>query len=80
MTAFFASTCELLQPDGLNAETRAFVRGYVSHLVMDEQYITGIYRPYFARHDALGGRDSGKRDGPPAAVRPRPARTATTRS
>ena len=22
---------------------------------MDEQYITGIYRPFFARHDELGG-------------------------
>jgi len=27
----------------------------VTHLVMDEQYITGIYRPFFAQHDALGG-------------------------
>ena len=40
----------------LNAETRAWVSGYVGHLVMDEQYITGIYRRFFAAHDAIGGR------------------------
>jgi hypothetical protein len=45
----------LAQPENLNAETRAWAVGYISHLVMDEQYITTIYRPYFARHDELGG-------------------------
>lgn len=53
--AFFEQNARLTDPAGLNAETAAFVAGYVSHLVMDEQYITGIYRPFFARHDELGG-------------------------
>lgn len=55
VAGFFKTYDRFVQPERLNAETRAFVAGYVSHLVMDEQYITGIYRPYFARHDALGG-------------------------
>ena len=55
VAGFFKAHDRLVQPEKLNAETRAFVAGYVSHLVMDEQYITGVYRPYFARHDELGG-------------------------
>lgn len=54
--AFFRAHRQLVKPEDLNVETRSFVAGYVSHLVMDEQYITSIYRPYFAPHDALGGR------------------------
>ena len=56
VAAFFEENAQLFAPERLNEETRAFVAGYVSHLVMDEQYITGIYRPFFARHDELGGR------------------------
>ena len=55
VAGFFSEHGRLLQPEHLNAETRAFVAGYVTHLVMDEQYITGIYRPFFARHETLGG-------------------------
>jgi hypothetical protein len=55
VAGFFAEHGRLLRPEHLNAETRAFVAGYVTHLVMDEQYITGIYRPFFGRHEALGG-------------------------
>lgn len=54
--AFFGEHSSLVAPERLNEPTRAFVAGYVSHLVLDEQYITGIYRPFFARHEALGGR------------------------
>jgi len=52
---FLGEHGRLAAPETLNPETRAFVAGYVSHLVMDEQYITGVYRPYFAKHEALGG-------------------------
>ena len=52
---FFKEHGRFLDPGALNPETRAWVCGYVSHLVLDEQYITGVYRPFFARHDALGG-------------------------
>ncbi len=53
--AFFAENARLDDPGELNPETAAFVAGYVSHLVLDEQYITGIYRPFFAQHEELGG-------------------------
>jgi hypothetical protein len=55
VAAFFHAHEPLSDAGAVNAETRAFVAGYVSHLVMDEQYITGIYRPFFGRHEALGG-------------------------
>ena len=56
VASFFSTYGQLAAPENLNAETRAWATGYVTHLVMDEQYITGIYRPFFARYDALGGR------------------------
>ncbi len=46
---------KLARPENLNPETRAWAAGYISHLVMDEQYITEVYRRHFARHDELGG-------------------------
>jgi len=52
---FLAEHSELLEPGSLNPATRAFVAGYISHLVMDEQYITRVYRRFFARHEVLGG-------------------------
>lgn len=53
--AFLATYRHLGDPAVLNAETRAFVAGYISHLVFDEQYIDEIYRRFFLRHDELGG-------------------------
>lgn len=55
VSSFLLTYGHLALPESLNAETRAWASGYVTHLVMDEQYITGIYRPFFAQHDALGG-------------------------
>ena len=55
VAGFFSQHGHLLAPERLSAETRAFVAGYVSHLAMDEQYITGVYRRFFARHEELGG-------------------------
>jgi hypothetical protein len=55
VAGFFAEHARLIAPEKLNAETRAFVTGYITHLVLDEQYITSVYRPFFARHDELGG-------------------------
>jgi hypothetical protein len=52
---FFREHGRLVERELLNPDTQAFVAGYVSHLVLDEQYITGMYRPYFAHHDSLGG-------------------------
>ena len=53
--SFLDTYGHLAQPENLNAETRAWATGYITHLVMDEQYITNIYRQYFARYDELGG-------------------------
>jgi hypothetical protein len=55
VASFLKAYGDLAAPEQLNAETRAWATGYITHLVMDEQYITGIYRPYFAKYDALGG-------------------------
>jgi hypothetical protein len=38
----------------LDPSTAAFVAGYISHLVLDEEYITQIYRQYFGAGGALG--------------------------
>lgn len=54
--ATFLNACwHLAAPERLNQPTRAWAAGYISHLVLDEQYITGVYRRYFLRHDHLGG-------------------------
>jgi hypothetical protein len=37
----------------LDAPTAAFMAGYLSHLVMDEDYITQIYRPLFGERSVL---------------------------
>lgn len=55
VSSFLLTYGNLALPENLNAQTRAWATGYVTHLVMDEQYITGIYRPFFAHHDELGG-------------------------
>ncbi len=55
VAAFFEQHGRLCQASELNAQTRAWVAGYIGHLVFDEQYITGIYRRFFDKHDALGG-------------------------
>ena len=55
VAGFFAVHGHLAESAGLNDDTRAFVAGYLTHLIFDELYITGVYRPYFAKHDELGG-------------------------
>jgi hypothetical protein len=51
----FAEHPRLRVPNELDAETRAFVAGYLTHLLMDEQYIERIYREYFGAASKLGG-------------------------
>jgi hypothetical protein len=55
VAAFLDAYSQLTDPGTLSPETRAFVAGYLTHLVLDEQYITGIYRRFFLRHEDLGG-------------------------
>ena len=44
-----------LRASNLDQETRAFVAGYLTHLLMDEQYIERIYREYFGQASKLAG-------------------------
>jgi hypothetical protein len=39
----------------LDPSTAAFMAGYISHLVMDEDYITQIYRPLFGERSSIAG-------------------------
>lgn len=43
----------LSDASSLDAHTAAFMAGYLSHLVMDEDYITQIYRPLFGAQSVL---------------------------
>ena len=51
----FESYPALSSPARLNEETASFVAGYITHLVMDELWITSIYRPFFGERSGLGG-------------------------
>ena len=45
----FETYPELADAAGLGHETRAFVLGYMCHLVTDEYWIAQVYRPYFGK-------------------------------
>jgi len=51
----FEAHPDLLGNPGLNPPTRAFIAGYLSHLVTDEAWIYRIYRPFFGGSSRLGG-------------------------
>ncbi len=55
VAALFDEHPELAASGHLNPSTRSFVAGYVSHLVMDEVWITEIYRPFFGPGSPCGG-------------------------
>ena len=57
VAAFFDAHRSLRDPAKLTAQTRDWVCGYVTHLVMDQEYVTAIYRPYFGARSLLGGDD-----------------------
>jgi hypothetical protein len=45
----------LRDASALEAPTAAFLAGYISHLVLDEDYICRIYRPLFGERSPLSG-------------------------
>ena len=47
----FRSNPDLTEAARKSPATRAFLAGYLSHLVTDETWITQIYRPYFGNLD-----------------------------
>ncbi len=51
----FDSYPELRNDANLNAATKSFVLGYLSHLVTDEAWIYRIYRPFFGKSSSLAG-------------------------
>ncbi|HEY7295035.1 MAG TPA: zinc dependent phospholipase C family protein [Dehalococcoidia bacterium] len=52
---FLKTYANLANADRLDAQTAAFVAGYITHLVLDESYIETMYRPHFGQLSALGG-------------------------
>ncbi|MHB8515903.1 MAG: hypothetical protein ACYC9X_09240 [Dehalococcoidia bacterium] len=50
----FEQEAGLRDAAALDPATAAFMAGYISHLVMDEEYITQIYRRYFGKGGVLG--------------------------
>lgn len=55
VATFFEAHPELSRPNELGGGASAFVAGYISHLVIDELWITEIYRPVFGPDSPLGG-------------------------
>jgi hypothetical protein len=53
--AAFFEAYPALAGGAIEAPTRAFVAGYLTHLVMDERWINSVYRPYFGERSPLGG-------------------------
>ena len=52
---FFNSHRSFRDPANLTNETRAWVAGYLTHVIMDQEYVLQIYRPYFGARSVLGG-------------------------
>ncbi len=51
----FRAHPELIENTDLSPATKAFVAGYLSHLVTDEAWIYRIYRPFFGKSSSVGG-------------------------
>lgn len=50
----FKAHPDLAKGSKLNAATKSFVAGYLSHLITDEIWILDIYRPFFGHSSPLG--------------------------
>lgn len=55
VAAFFRAHPRLRDAAVLNESTVAWVGGFLTHLVMDENYIAQVYRPFFGAYSPLGG-------------------------
>lgn len=51
----FEQAPELRDVSAIDAPTAAFLAGYISHLVLDEDYITNVYRPLFGQQSSMNG-------------------------
>ena len=52
---FFSAHRSFRDPSNLSPETRAWVAGYLTHVIMDQEYVLQIYRPFFGSRSVLGG-------------------------
>lgn len=50
----FRSSPDLRNARNLAWQERAFLAGYLSHLALDEAWITRVYRPYFGNPNSIG--------------------------
>jgi len=55
VAAMFEAYPELSSAAALDPTTRAFMAGYLAHLLMDEIYIEEVYRVFFGERSPLGG-------------------------
>jgi len=53
--AIFEVHPELVEDPAISPATKAFVAGYLSHLVTGEAWIRGIYRPFFGGSSPMAG-------------------------
>ncbi len=51
--AMFAAYPELMEASEHDGPMRAFMAGYIAHLLADESYIVKMFRPYFGNPDAF---------------------------
>ena len=56
----FGAHPELREPGGLDGPTRAFVAGYITHLMADETYIFELFRPYFGNQNVFEDATTGR--------------------
>ena len=57
--AMFEANPHLLESASANGPTRAFVSGYINHLVADETWICTVYRQFFGGGDTPEGKVQG---------------------
>ena len=60
VAGMFAAHPELRDIGGLDGPTRAFVAGYITHLLADETYIFHLFRPYFGNRDVFEDATTGR--------------------
>ena len=57
--AMFQANPHLRDPNSANGPTRAFISGYINHLVADETWICTVYRQFFGGGDTPEGKVQG---------------------
>ncbi len=53
VVSMFEAYPELAEARALDSETRAFMAGYITHLILDEVYIETMFRPFFGAESPM---------------------------